>query len=101
MHNLDIEIFLLVVEQRRAKRPEFVRRKAEYGGAGFVRERAGRVPGLDLLAEDDGDGGGVFGFYEGEDGAVEGAEQFGGELRGLLTCGFGLLRGQIRRTGQT
>ena len=45
------------------------------------------MPGLDLLAEDYGEAGGVFFGDEREDGAVEGAEHFGGELgveRGLV-----------------
>lgn len=38
------------------------------------------MPGLDLLAEDDLEGGWVVGGYVGEGGGVEGVEDFGGEL---------------------
>ena len=38
------------------------------------------MPGLDLLAEDDGELGGVFAGEEGKDGGVDGFEHFCGEL---------------------
>lgn len=42
------------------------------------------MPGLDLLAENDLEGGWVVGCYVGADGGVEGVEDFGGELGRLL-----------------
>ena len=44
-------------------------------------EGAGRMPWLNLLAEDDLQFVGVFGFYEWKDGVVESVEQFRGELK--------------------
>lgn len=51
--------------------------QAQDGERGFVREERGRVPGLDVLAEDYGEGGGEGGAGEGgEDGGVQGLEEF-------------------------
>ena len=62
------------------ERVEFVGRQAQDGGAGFVGECAGGVPGLDLLAEDYLQFAGVFLGEEGKDGGGEGEEHFCGEL---------------------
>ncbi len=80
MYNIDVEILALLLEQRGAKRPELVGPEPEHGGAGFVDEGAGRVPWLDLLAEDQLEVFGVFGLYEWDDGSVDRVEHLGGEL---------------------
>lgn len=53
------------------------------------------MPRLDLLPEDELQLGGVVRFYEGDDGRVEGAEDFGGELGRRA----GLVEGGIWRVG--
>jgi len=58
--HVDVEKVRLPVEQRGAKGPELVGLELEDGVAGFVDERAGRVPGLDVLAEDEDQVGPVF-----------------------------------------
>lgn len=56
-------------------------REAQDGGGGFVAERAGWVPGLDLLSEEDTEFAEVgFSREGGEDAGAEGEEHFGGEL---------------------
>ena len=75
MDNIDIKIILLVFEECCGEIPESVREKAEHCECGFVDEGGGRVPWLDLLAEDD------FDFWVsvremGEDGGLDGGEHF-------------------------
>ena len=80
IHHVRVKVVRLRIEQLFAKVPELVRGKLEDGDAGFVDERGGGVPGLDLLAEDELDVVGVgFVLRVGDDGGVDCFEHFGAE----------------------
>ena len=52
MDDADVKVFLLLVEQRRAKGVELLRCELQYTQPCFVRQGRRGVPWLDLLAED-------------------------------------------------
>lgn len=78
--DVDVKVLLLRGEQRGGEGVEGGGGgvgQVQDGERGFVREERGRVPGLDVLAEDYGEGGGEGGAGEGgEDGGVQGLEEF-------------------------
>ncbi len=51
--DVDVEVGLLVLEQRAAEDPVLLGRDLQHGSRSLVSERRGWVPGLDLLAEDE------------------------------------------------
>lgn len=53
VHDVDVEVGLLVLEEGGAEVPELGRVELQHGQCGLVDERRGRVPWLNLLAEDD------------------------------------------------
>lgn len=82
--HVDVEEVVLQLEQLGGERVEFLGGEFQDCRAGFVGERGGWVPGLDLLAEDDLDAAGVFLFDDGEDGSVEGVEHFSGKWADIV-----------------
>ena len=79
--DVDVEKVLLGVEEGGAVLPALGRVEAQDGQGRLVQQRGARVPGLDLLAEDDGEERGPrgVGAHEGEDVARERQELLGGE----------------------
>lgn len=87
--NIDVEVVRLLLEQRLREVPEFGGGDFQDGGAGFVDERRGWVPGLDLLAEDDADARfGVLGLDQGADLGVECLEHLGAEGADIVEIQF-------------
>jgi hypothetical protein len=83
-----VEVIGLTLEQRRGEIPEPRRRQLEHGQPRLVRQGRGRVPGLDVLAEDQAQFGRVSVRDEGRDGAVHGVEHLGGEGADVVeVCG--------------
>ena len=60
IHDADIEVVGLLVEQRLAELPELLWLGLQDCGAGLVHEGGGRMPGLNLLAENELDFIGIF-----------------------------------------
>ena len=83
VHDIDIEVLVLLVEERLAELPELVGVGLQDCNACFVNKRRGRVPWLDLLAEDELDVLGVLGLDEWEDRVVDCVEHLLGELAEL------------------
>jgi len=67
IHDVDIEVLVLLVEECLAELPELVRVGLQDCNTCFVNKRRGRVPRLDLLAEDELDVLGVLGLDQWED----------------------------------
>lgn len=82
MHNIDIEIFLLRFHQFGAVIPEFIGVQTQDCDGGLVHERAGRVPWLDLLPENE-----LYAVCVGFTAAGEGGESAGEGQE--LFCGEG------------
>ena len=88
MHDIDVKEILLALEEFCAEIPECARVESEHGDAGFVGEGGGRVPWLDLVAEEEFHVG-VFGADGGEDRGVERVEHFGGEGADVIEIWWG------------
>jgi len=72
MHHVDVEILLLVLEEEVGECPELRWSSPEDSSARLMSKGRGRVPWLDLLAEDDADTRlGVFLLDEGPDGMLD------------------------------
>ena len=83
MDDVDIEVLVLLVEERLAELPELVGVGLQDCNTCFVNKRRGRVPWLDLLAEDELHVLGVLGLDQWEDRVVDCVEHLLGELAEL------------------
>lgn len=96
MHDIGVEELGLAREEGGGEVPEATWSEAEDGEAGFVGQRRGRVPGLDVLPEDEAETVGVFLPDEGRGVHVQGVEHLGGEGADVVEIyGYAGVSGEI------
>lgn len=78
--DIDVEVFLLLVKEGLAEFPEFVGLCLEHGNTGFVNERRGWVPWLNLVPENKLNLVCVLRFDQRDHGVVDRCEHLLGEL---------------------